>query len=151
MKGPRFRARPTWPWSARVQTAKLELSSLPAGSHTFIATYSGSTDFATSVSLPVTVVVGKSATTTTASSSTPAPLPGQDAKIKAVVKPTAGSVKPTGSITFSEGTTTLSTVPLVLVGSVETAKYAAPGLAPGSHTITATYSGSTTCSASTPR
>jgi large repetitive protein len=127
-----------------VQTAKLDIAALPVGSHTFIATYNGSIDFATSVSLPVTIVVGKGSTTTTASSSTPAPLVGQDAKVKAVVKQTAGAVKPTGSVTFSEGATTLNTVPLALVGSVETAKYTIVGLALGSHTITATYSGSTT-------
>jgi hypothetical protein len=132
-----------------VQTAKLELTTLGAGSHTFVATYNGSTDFASSTSLSVTVTVGKSATTTTASTSTPAPTPGQDVKLKAVVKPDSGTVKPTGSVTFKDGATTLGTVTLALVGTTETAKLTITGgLSLGKHTITATYAGSTTFNSS---
>jgi hypothetical protein len=128
-----------------VQTAKLELTTLSTGSHTFVATYNGSTDFTTSTSLSVTITVGKSASTTTASTSTPAPTPGSDVKLKAVVKPESGSAKPTGSVTFKEGTTTLGTVALALVGTTETAKLVITGGLPlGSHTITATYGGSST-------
>jgi hypothetical protein len=123
-----------------VETAKLELTTLPAGTHTFTATYNGSTDFTTSTSLSTTVTVGKTKTTTTASSSTPAPAPGQDVKLKAVVKQQSGTVKPTGAVTFKEGTTTLGTVNLALVGTVETAKLTVTGGLPlGSHTITASY------------
>jgi Big-like domain-containing protein len=133
-----------------VQTAKLELTTLSAGSHTFTATYNGSTDFAASTSLNVTITVGKAATTTTASSSTPAPTPGQDIKLKAVVKPVSGAVKPTGSVTFKEGATTLGTATLALVGTTETAKVTVTGGLPlGSHTITASYAGSSTFDAST--
>ncbi len=132
-----------------VQTAKLSLTTLAVGTHTFTATYNGSTDFAASTSLSVTITVGKAATATTASTSTPAPTPGQDVKLKAVVKPVSGTVKPTGSVTFKEGTTTLGTVALALVGTTETAKLTVTGgLALGSHTITATYAGSTTFSGS---
>lgn len=132
-----------------VQTAKLELTTLSAGSHTFTATYNGSTDFTASTSLSVTVTVGKSATTTTASTSTPAPTPGQDVKLKAVVKPESGAAKPTGSVTFKEGQTTLGTVPLALVGTTETAKLTVTGgLGLGTHTITASYAGSSTFEAS---
>jgi hypothetical protein len=128
-----------------VQTAKLELTTLTNGSHTFVATYNGSTDFTASTSLSVTVTVGKTATTTTASTTTPAPAPGQDVKLKAVVKPASGSVKPTGSVAFREGTVTLATVPLVLVGTTPTAKLTITGGLPlGNHTITASYAGSTT-------
>ena len=131
-----------------VQVAKLETTTLPVGSHTFIATYNGSTDYATSGSLPVTIVVAKSATTTTGSTSTPAPAPGQDAKLKAVVKQGSGTIKPTGTVTFTEGATNYGSVALALVGTVETAKLTVPGLALGNHVITATYSGSTTFNAS---
>jgi Bacterial Ig-like domain (group 3) len=132
-----------------VQTAKLELTTLTAGSHTFTATYNGSTDFTTSTSLSITITVGKSTTTTTASTSTPAPTPGQDVKLKAVVKPESGAIKPTGSVTFKDGATTLGTVALALVGTTETAKLTVTGgLGLGSHTITASYGGSSTFEAS---
>jgi hypothetical protein len=132
-----------------VQTAKLELTTLPAGSHTFTATYNGSTDFTPSTSLSITITVGKSTTTTTATTSTPAPTPGQDVKLKAVVKAATGSSKPTGSVTFKEGPTTLGTVALALVGTTQTAKLTVTGgLGLGSHTITAAYAGSSTFEAS---
>ena len=132
-----------------VQTAKLELTTLTAGTHTFIATYNGSTDFTASTSLSITITVGKTPTTTTASSSTPAPAPGQDVKLKAVVKQTSGTIKPTGSVTFKEGATTLGTVALALVGTTQTAKLTITGGLPlGKHTITASYAGSSTFVAS---
>lgn len=128
-----------------VQTAKLELTTLSAGSHTFVATYNGSATFSASTSLSTTITVGKIATTTTASTGTPAPTPGQDVKLKAVVKPQSGTTKPTGNVTFREGTTNLGTVALALVGTTATAQLSIPGgLSLGSHTITASYAGSTT-------
>ena len=126
-----------------VQTAKLDLTTLAAGSHTFTATYNGSVDFTTSTSLSITVVVGRIATTTTGSSGTPSPAPGQDIKLKAVVRPESGAAKPAGNVTFREGQTALGTAPLALVGTTQTAKLTVVGgLGLGSHTITATYAGS---------
>ena len=128
-----------------VQTAKLDVPGLAVGNHTFIATYNGSVDFSASTSLPVTIVVtvvAKSATTTTSTSSTPTPAPGQDTKFKAVIKQVSGTIKPTGTVTFTEGATLHGTVPLTLVGTVETAKLTVPGLAAGTHVITASYTGS---------
>jgi Bacterial Ig-like domain (group 3) len=133
-----------------VQTASLQLTALSAGTHTFTATYNGSTEFTTSTSLSIAITVAKIATTTTASTSTPAPAPGQDVKLKAVVKQVSGATQPTGSVTFKEGTTTLGTVALVLVGTTETARLTVTGgLALGGHTITASYAGSSTLAAST--
>jgi len=130
-----------------VQTAKLELTTLAAGSHRFTATYNGSTDFAASTSLSITITVGKLPSTTTASTSTPAP--GQDVRLKAVVKAVSGTTKPTGSVTFKEGLTTLGTAALVLVNTTETAKLTiAGGLPLGKHTISASYGGSSTFQAS---
>jgi hypothetical protein len=136
-----------------VQAATLQLTTLTAGNHTFTATYNGSTDFTASTSLRITITVNRPAvmtTTTTASSSTPSPAPGQDVKLKAVVKPTSGTAKPTGAVTFKEGATTLGTVPLALVGTVQTAKLTITGGLPlGKHTITASYAGSASFGAST--
>ena len=132
-----------------VMTARLDLATLAVGSHTFTATYSGDATFILTGGLPVTIVVGKTATTTTASTSTPSPTPGQDTKVKAVVKQASGSVKPTGTVAFTEGASNYGTVTLALVGTVETAKATIPNLAVGTHVITATYSGSTTSGGST--
>jgi hypothetical protein len=74
---------------------------------------------------------------------------GATAHLKAVVKPVVGTGKPTGTVTFSEGATVLSTVSLALANNVETAKLDVPGLAMGDHTFTATYNGSASFAAST--
>jgi Bacterial Ig-like domain (group 3) len=132
------------------QTAKFSTSLLPAGAHTVIATYNGSTLFATSTSLPITIVVGKADTTTTASTSTPNRVPGQDGKARAVVKQVAGTAKPAGTVTFTEGATTFGTQTLALVGTTMQANITIPAaqLALGTHTITATYDGTGTFAAS---
>jgi large repetitive protein len=136
-----------------VETARLDLPSLAIGTHTFIATYSGSTAFNASTSLTTTIVVtavAKTDTTTAASSATPDSLPGQEVKLKAVVKQDpAGPGKPTGTVTFSEGATNLGTAPLELIGAIETAKLTLPSLPVGVHSIIATYSGSSTFNGST--
>lgn len=137
-----------------VMTAKLDLTTLAVGNHTFIATYSGSTAFNASTSLTTTILVtavAKTNTTTEASMSTPSSVaPGAEVKLKAVVKQVSGFIKPTGSVTFSDNGVAISpTAPLVLIGTVETAKQTVTTLSVGTHTITATYSGSGTFNAST--
>ncbi len=90
------------------------------------------------------------APTRTTLSASPASIPfGAVAKLKAVVKPVLGSGQPTGTVTFSQGTTVLGTVALALVGSVETAKLSVPGLAIGDYVFTAHYNGGTNFAAST--
>ncbi|MFI5099161.1 MAG: Ig-like domain-containing protein [Actinomycetes bacterium] len=90
------------------------------------------------------------APTRTTLSANPADIPfGAVAKLKAVVKPVIGSGQPTGTVTFSQGTTVLGTVALALVGSVETAKLSVPGLAIGDYQFTAHYNGATNFAAST--
>jgi large repetitive protein len=86
---------------------------------------------------------------TVASSSTPTLVIGKTAKVKAVVKPVTGASLPTGTVTFSEGTAVLGTAALALVGTVEVAKVSLPGLAVGTHLITASYGGSASFAAST--
>jgi hypothetical protein len=130
-----------------VMTAKLDVPGLAIGNHTFTATYNGDGNFTPNTSLPLTIVVttvAKIDTTTTTTTSTPNVAPGQDVKLKAVVKQASGTNKPTGDVRFSEGATTYATVPLSLTGTtVETAKYTIiGGLSQGTHVITATYLGS---------
>lgn len=140
-----------------VMTAKLDVTTLQAGNHTFIATYSGSTAFNASTSLTTNILVtavAKTNTTTVGSTTTPLSVaPGADVKLKAVVKQAAGFTKPTGSVTFAEnGVAIAPSVPLVLIGTttgVMTAKLTITTLSVGIHQITATYSGSAAFNGST--
>jgi large repetitive protein len=107
------------------------------------------------------LTAGLGLTASAASAATPAPTRtvlsagigstalGQSVKLKAIVKVVVGTGHPTGTVTFSEGATVLGSVPLALVGSVETAKLTVPGLTLGDHALTATYTGSATFATST--
>ena len=64
----------------------------------------------------------------------------------AKVKPASGSVVPTGTVTFKDGTTTLGTGTLDGTGK---ATYTTSSLAVGSHSITAAYGGDALNAAST--
>ncbi len=84
------------------------------------------------------VVSFRYGTSVTLDTDTATPLFGHPVELTAVVasgNPDAGT--PTGSVTFSEGTTTLVTVPL----DDGRATFGTAGFQPGPHTITATYSG----------
>ncbi|MDB5351906.1 MAG: hypothetical protein JWN86_3153 [Planctomycetota bacterium] len=70
---------------------------------------------------------------------------GQPITFTAKVTNPAGSVAPTGNVTFFDGATPLGLVPLDSTG---TAKFTT-SLTPGTHSITATYNGDTTSSTST--
>jgi len=135
-----------------VQTAKIDVSGLAIGTHTFIATYSGSATFNASTSLTTSVVVqavAKINTTTTATMSTPVQVaPGDEVKLKAVVKQASGTVKPTGSVTFSQGGTPIAPAVPLVVGTTSSAKLTITTLTAGSHSIIATYSGSQAFNAS---
>jgi hypothetical protein len=81
-------------------------------------------------------VVNKATTTTTLTSSPNPSNLGQSVTFRANVTPEFGG-KVTGSIAFYDGATLLKTVP------VNGAKYTTSTLTQGMHSITATYSGST--------
>ena len=119
-------------------SATLTTSTLALGSHNIQASYSGATGLATS-SATVTQVVQNTTTTTLTSSANPS-VQAAPVTFTARVAPTSGIGAPTGSVTFSDGSTVLGTV--ALSGGVATLKTAA--LAPGTHTITASYGGSPT-------
>jgi hypothetical protein len=76
-------------------------------------------------------------TTTLVSSLNPS-IAGQLVTFTATVAPSAGTTVPTGTASFIDGSTTLSTVGLDASGQAE---YSTSGLALGSHQITVQYSG----------
>jgi alpha-tubulin suppressor-like RCC1 family protein len=125
--------------------ASFSSSALAAGTHAVVATYSGDSYFGPSQSAAVGQNVKRSATQLTLTSAkNPAPY-GYTGTLKATVKAIApGTGTPPGTVTFSEGSTSLATVSLA--GGV--AQLPLKTLTPDSHAITASYSASANYEAS---
>jgi hypothetical protein len=119
-------------------TATLSHSTLGVGTKAVTAVYAGDASFATSKSKAVSQVISKATSTTTLTSSLNPSTYGQSVTFTATVAPQFSGTR-TGSVVFKDGTNTLKTV--TLSGGV--ASYTTSTLASGTHTITATYSGST--------
>ena len=117
--------------------AKYPLKSVSPGSYEITAVYKGSSNYEASEAEIGQVVTQAATDLSLTSTLNPAPY-GSSATLKASVKAVApGAGTPPGSVTFREGSTVLATVPL----SGTTAKFALKTMGPGSHEITATYSG----------
>jgi hypothetical protein len=115
-------------------TASMTTLTLSGGSHSITAVYGGDANFSGSTSAPQTVVVNPAATATALSASAnPVPF-GTSVTFTAMVTSSAGT--PTGSVSFTDGATTLGTGTL----SAGTATFTTSTLAAGAHTIKATYS-----------
>jgi Big-like domain-containing protein len=115
--------------------ARLTKTNLPASSLSITATYKGDTTSAASTSSVLAQPVQKATTTTAFKSSLNPYLQGQTAMFTATV--TSLTVKPTGTVTFLAGTTTLGTVTL----SSGKAAISTATLPKGSTTVKATYNG----------
>jgi hypothetical protein len=114
-------------------SASLTLTNLAAGIHSFAVTYAGNANIKGSSQTANLTVNKATPSVSVSSSANPAPA-GQSVTFTATVSgPT-----PTGSVTFSDGNTTLGTRGL---GANGTAAFATSSLTAGSHTITAAYSG----------
>jgi len=133
--------------SANSASATFTTSTLAAGSHSITAAYSGDGNVIASTSLSLTqIVTGRQATSTTLTSSVNPSVFGQPVTFTATVAPVGlANGVPQGTVTFNDGTTTLATVIL----NNGQASFTTSALAVGSHTITATYNGSTSLSPST--
>lgn len=113
------------------------------GSHTVTATYVGDANFASSVSPAVAFEVRPPllVTTTTSATTPTSSVFGQPVELSATVSETGGGATPTGTVTFSEGGTTIATAPLDGAGA---ASASVADLTVGSHSVVATYSGDDT-------
>jgi hypothetical protein len=119
-------------------TATLTLSTLAVGTHSLSASYLGGGSFSGSASPTVDHIVNKAATTVAVGSSSSPSLPGASVTFMAVVTASApGAGTPTGSVSFSDGTTSLG--PAALVNG--TATLSTSALTVGTHDITAVYAG----------
>ena len=105
--------------------------------------YGGDSNFAGSKSKALKQVVKKATTTTTLVSSLNPSNVGQSVTFTASVAPEFSGT-PTGKVAFYDGTTLLKTVAL----SGGAAEFTTSKLASGSHSIAATYDGSTSFSGS---
>jgi hypothetical protein len=119
-------------------SASFTISTLKAGSNAVTAVYAGDSNFAGSTSKALSQVVSKATTTTALTSSVNPSNFGQSVTFTATVTPQFSGT-PTGKVSFYDGTTLLKSV--VLSGGA--AKFLTSKLASGTHTITATYNGST--------
>ena len=120
--------------------AAFSTAALALGSHTVTAVYASDTLFAASSGSAVQVVQNAATATTTTLTSSPNPSTfGGSVTFTATV--TSGSGVPAGTVTFTEGATTLASN--IAVDGAGHAAFSTATLAVGSHTVTATFTGAT--------
>jgi len=113
--------------------ATFATSTLSLGGHSLTASYNGDTNYAPSVSSPVTETVNKAPTTTSLKTVPASSTPGQTVALTATVAPSTA----TGTVTFLDGSTTIGTAGL----TAGTASFSISNLATGNHSLTASYGG----------
>jgi len=126
------------------QVATFTTTTLAVGTHSITAVYGGDMNDAGSTSAPVSQVITAIDTTTTLTSNHISASQGVPVTLTATVA-TSGSHAPTGTVTFNNGTTLLSTVNLTGL----TAAFTTSTLPVGTNSITATYNGDVNNSPST--
>ena len=125
-------------------SASLSVSNLALGQHSLSASYSGDTNDAASSSSPQTITINKGAPSLTLVSSSNPSVAGLQVVFTANLSGT--TVAPTGSVTFTEGTTVLGSSPIAANGS---ANLSISTLSVGQHTVVANYTGDSNNSAAT--
>ncbi len=127
--------------------ATFSTGNFAVGPHSFSAVYGGGGQYAGSASTPaVSHSVNKAGTTVVVTATPSQALPGETVVFNVTVDAVApGAGTPTGTVTLTDGATTLGTVELV--GGQ--ASFTTNTLAPGPHQISANYGGDTNFNAST--
>ena len=121
-------------------TGSCAASTAPVGTESVTGLYSGDASFPQSFGTS-TVIVTKAPTTVTVNiGPTTITQIGQSLTYEATTTPSAGSGQPTGTVTFTSGSTTICTAP-VSTGSGAACYVADGGLPVGIDTVTATYAG----------
>jgi hypothetical protein len=114
-------------------------TTLTAGSHAILATYSGDTNYA-GTSGNITQTVNKATTTATVSSSVNPSATGASVTFTATVTSSTGAQVSTGDVQFLDGTTVIGTITLTS-SSGGVGKFATSTLSVGVHSITSHYRG----------
>ena len=126
---------------------------LSVGVHTITASWAGNSNFNQVTSSPIVQTVNLTQTSTTLSSLPNPGIAGLAVALTAMVKLTAGVATPTGTVAFADEfngvTIPLGSSELVAEGGTAWTATVNPRLAPGVHTIIATYSGDADTSGST--
>jgi RHS repeat-associated protein len=125
--------------------ATFNTSTLSIATHNLSALYAGDANNTASTSAALAQVVGKAVTTSSVTVNTNPSNLGSSVTFTASVT----GVAPTGSVTFKDGATTLSTVTLSGSGNTRTAAWASSSLILGSHSITVVYNGDASNATST--
>lgn len=127
-------------------TATCTTSSLVTPADVIDATYAGDPNFTAAAAATTTEIVTKGGVFITFGSSLPSASVNQTVTFSATVAPSSGTeVQPTGSVTFTQGATTLcNAAPINTTTHIATCNYAFGSSAPSpGSTITATYNGDT--------
>jgi streptogramin lyase len=119
-------------------------ANLVPGTHTILAHYAGDTLDAASASTSVSIAVTGATTSTTLTTSANPINSGSLLTLTSTVQGNGGT--PTGTVTFHDGGTVLTSVQLTTSG---TATFSLSTLAPGIHQLSASYSGDTNDNPST--
>jgi hypothetical protein len=118
--------------------ATFAISSLAVSAHSITAVYNGDANFSTNTSSALSQTVNKAGTTVGLSSSTNSAVFGQPVIFTAIINPAGpGAGTPTGTVTFKDGATSLSTNTL----SGGQVNYTNASLSVAAHSITAIYNG----------
>lgn len=116
--------------------ATFPTSGLLAGSHSISAVYSGDNEYNGATSTAVTVAISQVAATVTGSSSLNPSIYGDNVTL--TIKAVGVGVVPTGTVTITDGASSLGTLTLDSTGQ---ATLTTKALNAGSHTLAITYSG----------
>jgi hypothetical protein len=152
---PQGQTSPTYPLTVTLAgnpaAGTANIATLPVGTYTATASYGGDKNYGASTGTLATPQVISQVQTATSVTANPNPAnAGQSIAITATVAPSTGTATPTGTVTFTDtfnGTTvTLGTQALSPTG-VATINIST--LAPGTHSIVATYAGDTDNAGST--
>jgi len=146
---PQGQTTPTYPITATLSgnpaTGIAAISTLPVGTYSATANYSGDNNFAASTATLATPQVVNQVSTTTTAVAAPNPgIAGTAETITATVAPSTGTVTPTGTVTFTDtfnGTTVTLGAGAITLSAAGTAAVNTSTLAPGTHSIVASYSG----------
>ena len=127
-------------------TATYSTTTLTVSTYSVNVDYAGDSNYSSSTAAAQTLTVNPVSTTTTLTASATTATTGTSITFTAAVAPASGSVVPTGTVTFKDGTTTLGTGTLDATGKTT---YSTSSLATGSHSVTAVYAGDTDNNGST--